>query len=173
MAKVNGQTLTAIIGLLALVLLDACASKARGPISADAVSGYCPVCKMKVNAADQFACEIVYNDGTKLLFESQGDLLRFYFARDFPKPEQYEATPAQRERSNITKILAKDYNNKGQVDAREAALVYKSRVESLMGPDVFGFAKREDAEKFAATNGGKVVTFATLTPEMVLNLRER
>jgi nitrous oxide reductase accessory protein NosL len=164
------------LGLLvssALFLMFAsCSSKPGGVISADATSGVCPVCKMKVNASDRYASEIVYNDNTKLLFESQGDLLWFYFAREFPQPERFEVTPVQADHRNIERILVKDYNTRNQIEGREAMLVYKSKVQSLMGPDVFAFAKRDDADKFAAENGGRVMTFAELTPQMVLELRK-
>ena len=159
--------------LVALVATPlSCGDKAKGPIPASATSGYCPVCQMKVDAADQYAAEILYNDGTKLLFESQGDMLHFYFAGEFPKPERFEVTAVQQDRNNVTGIRAKDYNSRTPVEVREATLVYKSRVESPMGPDVFAFASRNDAESFAAANGGRVVTFAELTPEMVLDLRK-
>jgi nitrous oxide reductase accessory protein NosL len=159
--------------LIALFLIfTSCSGKPGGAISADAASGFCPVCKMKVNASDRYASEIVYNDNTKLLFESQGDLLWFYFAPDFPQPERFEVTSVQADRRNIARILVKDYNTRSQIEGRDATLVYKSKVQSLMGPDVFAFTKRDDAEKFSAENGGRVMTFAELTPQMVLDLRK-
>jgi nitrous oxide reductase accessory protein NosL len=127
---------------------------------------------MRVNASDRDASEIIYNDDTKLLFESQGDMLWFYFAQDFPQPERFAVTPVQSERGNIARILVKDYNTTSQIEGRDAVLVYKSRVHSLMGPDVFAFAKRDEAEKFAAANGGRVTTFGELTPQLVLDLRK-
>jgi nitrous oxide reductase accessory protein NosL len=158
----------------AVVLIFACCSaKPGGPISVDATSGYCPVCKMKVNAADRYASEIVYTDNTKLLFESQGDLLWFYFAPDFPQPERFDVSATQADHRNIARILVKDYNTTSQIEGREAMLVYKSKVQSLMGPDVFAFTNRDEAEKFAAVNGGRVMTFGELTPQMVLHLRNK
>jgi copper chaperone NosL len=69
------------------------------------------------------------------------------------------------------RILVKDYTTRSPIEGREATLVYKSKVQSPMGPDVFAFAKRDDAEKFAAANGGRVMSFAELTPQLVLELR--
>jgi nitrous oxide reductase accessory protein NosL len=66
----------------------------------------------------------------------------------------------------------KDYNTRSQIEGREATLVYKSKVQSPMGPDVLAFSKRDDAEKFAAANGGRTMTFAELTPQLVLDLRK-
>jgi copper chaperone NosL len=121
---------------------------------------------MKVNAADQFASELVYNDGKKLMFESQGDMLEFYFW-----PDGFDVPAVQKNNANITSIRVKDQNTRQQLEGREAVLVYKSQVQSPMGHDVFAFARREDAEKFAAANGGRVLTFNELTPELVRNLR--
>jgi len=149
-----------------------CSGKPGGPLSVDAASGVCPVCKMRVIASDQYAGEIVYNDNTKLLFESQGDLLWFYFSPEFPQPEKFEVTETQADRRNITRILVKDYNTRSQIEGRDATLVYKSKVQSPMGPDVFAFARRDDAEKFSAANGGRVMTFAELTPQLILDLRK-
>ncbi len=145
-----------------------CVEKKSGPISADAATGYCPVCGMKVTSGDQFASEIIYKDGTKLMFESAGDMMTFYSA-----PDRYnDVTAAQKSRTNIEKVLVKDYNSRKVIDAREASLVYKSKIEGPMGPDLLAFNRPEEARDFAAANGGKVVTFGEVTPEMVQNLRK-
>ena len=138
------------------------------PVKADAVSGFCPVCRMKVNAGDPWASEIHYSDGTKLMFESPGDMMTFYSA-----PENYKVPEAQKDRSRIEKIVVKDYQTKDEIDARKANLVYKSKIEGPMGPDFLPFSKREDAESFVAANGGKVVALNEVTPEMVHNLRKK
>ena len=74
--------------------------------------------------------EIFYSDGTKVMFETAGDMLTFYIA-----PDKYEVTDAQKDRGNIDRILMKDYNSKAGIDARQAALVYKSKINGPMGPD--------------------------------------
>jgi nitrous oxide reductase accessory protein NosL len=146
--------------------LTACGPARDGTVKADAATGYCPVCKMKVNAADEWAAEIYYTDGTKLLFESPGDLMMFFTA-----PGKYKATPAQQERANITKILLKDYQTKQPTDARQAALVINSRVEGPMGPDFIPFNSRADADAFVIAKGGKIISLSDVTPEMAQNLR--
>lgn len=112
--------------------------------------------------------EIFYSDGTKVMFETAGDMLTFYIA-----PDKYEVTDAQKDRGNIDRILMKDYNSKAGIDARQAALVYKSKVNGPMGPDVFAFQNQQEARSFVETNGGSLVTFNDLTPEMVRNLRKK
>ncbi|HEX8089828.1 MAG TPA: nitrous oxide reductase accessory protein NosL [Blastocatellia bacterium] len=138
------------------------------PVKADATSGFCPVCHMKVKAGDLWASEIYYSDGTKLMFESAGDMMSFYSA-----PEKYKVPDLQKDRTKIDKIVVKDYRTKDEIDAQTANLVYKSKIEGPMGPDFLAFTKREDAESFVAANGGRVVALNEVTPEMVQNLRKK
>src|SRR5438105_7029421 len=91
--------------------LSACGPNHRATVKADATTGYCPVCGMQVSGADDTTAEIYYNDGTKLMFESPGDLLTFYTA-----PGKYKVTPAQQERANITRVAFKDYQTKQPID---------------------------------------------------------
>jgi copper chaperone NosL len=171
-AKVaSGLLIKSRVGLyILLVAFFFCAAcgKSDGPIKADATEGVCPVCRMDVKAADAATSEIFYSDGTKLMFETAGDMLTFYNA-----PEKYEVTEAQKDRGKIDRIIMKDYNSKADIDARRATLVYKSRVNGPMGPDVFAFQSQDEARSFVETNGGSLLTFADLTPEMVRNLRKK
>jgi copper chaperone NosL len=146
--------------------LSACGPDRRATVQADAASGYCPVCSMRVNAADEWTAEIYYNDGTKLMFESPGDMLAFYTA-----PGKYKVTPTQRDRVNITKISLKDYQTKQSIDGQQAALIYGSRMEGPMGPDFLAFNKRADADTFVAANGGKVIGLNEVTPEILQSFR--
>ena len=157
------------LSIFALCLLaSSCRPSLTEPVKADAESGFCPVCQMKVKASDPWASEIYYSDGTKLMFESPGDMMAFYSA-----PEKYKVADGLKDRSKIEKIVVKDYQTKDEIDARKAKLVYKSKVEGPMGPDFLPFSKREDAESFVAANGGTVVALNEVTPEMVQNLRKR
>ena len=53
------------------------------------------------------------------------------------------------------------------IDARSAFYVLGSRKMGSMGPTLGSFAKEEDAKKFAAAYGGKVLKFGEVTPSMV------
>lgn len=145
------------------VCLSACGPNREGTIKADATTGFCPVCKMKVNN-DEWTAELYYNDGTKLMSESPVDLMKFFTA-----PDKYKATPVQQNRANITKILFKDYQTKQPIDARQAALVVGSRVEGPMGADFIPFANRADADAFVVAKGGRVISLSDITPEMAQN----
>lgn len=157
-----------LLPLALCLLLSSCRPSMTEPVKADATSGFCPVCNMKVKADDPWASEIYYPGGTKLMFESPGDMMAFYSA-----PEKYKVPDAQKDRSKIEKIVVRDYQTKDEIDAQKANLVYKSKIEGPMGPDFLPFGKRENAESFVAANGGKVMAFNEITPEMVQNLRKK
>src|SRR5215213_8395646 len=120
--------------IIAFYMFIAFASAACGrrsePLPVNATEGYCPVCSMKVKAENQWTSEIVYKDGTKLMFESPGDMLKFYSS-----PGSYDVVDAQKDLANIDRVLLKEYQTRGPIDPRAAALVYKSNVSGPMGPD--------------------------------------
>ncbi|MFY9574723.1 MAG: nitrous oxide reductase accessory protein NosL, partial [Blastocatellia bacterium] len=136
-----------------LSLTLSCGSTRAGAVQAGAAFGNCPVCQMKVKASDEWAAEIYYQDRTKLMFESPGDMLAFYTS-----PSGYDVDDTHKDRAKIERIAVKDYQSKQPIDARLARFVYKSRVEGPMGPDFLPFDKRESAEAFIAANGGSLLT---------------
>jgi copper chaperone NosL len=52
------------------------------------------------------------------------------------------------------------------IDARTAFYVQGSKLHGSMGPTFGSFAREEDARKFAAEHGGKVLRFTEVTPAM-------
>jgi copper chaperone NosL len=148
------------------VLVSSCGPN-RGPVASDAAFGTCPVCNMQVKSSDDWAAEIYYVDGTKLMFESPGDMLAFYTA-----PSAYGVGEAHKDRANIKKIVVKDYQSKQPTDAGEAVFVYKSKIEGPMGADFLPFGKRPDAEGFVAANGGTVLALNEVTGEMAREVRK-
>jgi len=54
------------------------------------------------------------------------------------------------------------------IDARTAFYVVGSRRTGSMGPTLGTFAREGDAQAFARDNGGSVLRFAEITPQMVM-----
>ena len=152
--------------MAASVLLGGCGGGAK-TLPADAKSGNCPVCHMKVNADDPWEAEILFKGGSKLMFESPADMLEFYV-----NPGKYDVKEDQRNASNFERVMVKDYSTKKHLDGRKAALVYKSKVDGPMGPDFIPFESSDAANSFIKTNGGSRVTLSEVTEEMVRNLRK-
>lgn len=166
----NGKHGLPVIRLVAAVLcllITASCGPGGGALPAGAASGKCPVCGMTVKASDDWAAEIYFNDQTKLIFESPGDMFSFYTA-----PARYSVDDAHKDLTRIERITVKDYQSKQPVDARQAKFVYKSKVDGPMGPDFLPFAKKEDAEAFVAANGGTLLSLGEVTAEMARDLRK-
>jgi copper chaperone NosL len=53
------------------------------------------------------------------------------------------------------------------IDAKSAFYVTGSKKTGSMGPTIAAFAQQADAEKFAQANGGRVLRFDQVTPDMV------
>lgn len=53
------------------------------------------------------------------------------------------------------------------IDARTAFYVKGSKLNGGMGPTLASFAQEKEAVEFAARNGGTVLPFASVTPDMV------
>jgi copper chaperone NosL len=122
---------------------------------------------MKVKTDDDWTAEIYYKDQTKLMFESPGDMLVFYTS-----PSRFDMDWAHKDLANIQRIVVKDYQSKHPIDGAQAKYVYESKVEGPMGPDFLPFGTREDAEAFAAANGGTVLSIKEVTGEMARGLRK-
>ncbi len=164
--KIGEAAALALLLLFFSLFLSSC-GPSRGAVPSDAAFGYCPVCRMKVKASDDWAAEIHYKDRTKLLFESPGDMLAFYTS-----PKGYEMDDAHKDRANIERIVVKDYQSKQPTDAHQAVFAYKSRIEGPMGADFLPFAKRAGAEAFVAANGGTLLSLNEVTGEMARDLRK-
>ena len=159
--------LSFLLFTFAFLLFTSCGSNRGGAVPANAAFGNCPVCRMQVKASDDWTAEIYYNDHTKLMFESPGDMLAFYTST-----KAYEADDAHQNRANIERMAVKDYQSKQPTDARQAKFVFKSKVEGPMGPDFLPFAKKEDANAFVAANGGTLLSLDQITREMVREVRK-
>jgi nitrous oxide reductase accessory protein NosL len=122
---------------------------------------------MNAISGDDWAAELYYSDGTKIIFESLADLLLFYTA-----PNEYKASDIQMNSGNVTRTAVKDYKTGQVIDARDATLVYESRVHGPMGPDCIPFSAHDEAREFAAANGGTVMRFQDITRQMAMDLRK-
>jgi nitrous oxide reductase accessory protein NosL len=153
--------------LFTFSLFTASCGQPTGAVPAAAKNGRCPVCGMMASASDDWSAEIYYKGGTKLIFESPADMISFYDA-----PAEFKGSPAQQDRTNIERIIVKDYQSKQAIDARQSRFVYKSKVEGPMGQDFLPFSRDEDAKSFAAANGGEVVGLEEITRNMAQALRK-
>lgn len=100
--------------------------------------------------------------------------LKFCSTRDL---FSYLLQPENRER--VTQIYVHDMAQTGWdhpandafVDARAAWYVADQPMRGAMGPTLASFAKREDAQAFTETHGGRVLRFDEITLEILANLQ--
>jgi copper chaperone NosL len=104
--------------------------------------------------------QIHYSDGQVLFFSDTVEMTATAL-----KPESQKKITAI-----FTQDMAKTDWAKPQghwIDARTAYFVVGSRMTGSMGPTLATFANKADADRFAGQNGGKVMQFNELKPDMV------
>lgn len=123
----------------------------------------CPVCGMFVAKYKDFLAQIVFKDGSYVVFDGAKDMFKYYF-----NIKKYNAT---KDLSAIADIYVTDYYNMTLLDGRTAWYVIGSDVLGPMGHELIPFAKESEAREFMKDHSGKeVISFTAVSPEMVKNL---
>ena len=158
--------LTILLAALLVLLLTACGSSQAPPAQAavDIHKGdACAVCGMYIDAGPGPRAE-AWVQGYKAP-------LKFGSTRDF---FAYVLDPENKAR--LQQLLVQDSalinwqhpSNEARtfVDARSAWYVAWQPMHGLMGPTFASFGARQDAEAFARAQGGEVLGFSEVTPEL-------
>lgn len=127
------------------------------------VNARCPVCGMYPARFPHWAAQTIFKDGAAHFFDSPVDMLAFLQRMD------------RHDKSYSPDDVAASYVNSrdgGQwIDVRRAFFVHGSRtVGPMRGADLPAFSSREAAEAFSLQQGGRVLGFAEITPELVQSL---
>lgn len=145
----------------ALVLAAACAQQVVAPaalaLTDDAI---CSMDGMQLADFPGPKGQILYDQGKPDVFCDTYELLNALIA-----PEQQRHVAAA-----YTQDMAHTSWEKPDghwIDARTAFYVAGSKRTGSMGPTLASFAEERDARAFARENGGKVLRFAEITPDMV------
>lgn len=124
----------------------------------------CPVCGMFVSKYPAWTAEIVFNDGSYVVFDGAKDMFTYYF--DIRK-----YSPAKK-REDIASMYIMDYYAVASIDARSAYYVSGSDVRGPMGNELVAFATESDAREFKEDHKGKaVLAFGAVTPGILKDLR--
>src|SRR5512142_1260586 len=130
------------------------------PVPADK----CPVCGMFVSKYPDWTAEIVFNDGSYVVFDGAKDMFTYYF-------DIVKFSPSKK-REDIASIYVTDYYAVTPVDARSAYYVSGSDVYGPMGKELVPFAKEADARGFKADHRGRaLLTFDAITPDILKDLK--
>ena len=123
----------------------------------------CPVCGMFVAKYPDFLAQIIFTDGSHVLFDGAKDMLKYFF--DLNK---YNAA---KQRSDIAAIIVTDYYSMTPTDGRTAWYVVGSDVFGPMGRELIPFQQETEAKEFAKDHAGKhILRFDEATPALVKGL---
>ncbi len=134
--------------LMACVLiLTACGQGAELDAPPQLVLGedVCDECSMIINEA-RFAASYVTTEGEVRRFDDIGDMLVYDL----------------RHNEEVHRYWVHDFHSEEWLDASEASFVMGSDLTTPMAWGVAAFATQEEAEAFAAANGGMVSTLVAL-----------
>lgn len=127
----------------------------------------CPVCGMFPARYPKWQAQVIFQHGDLRAIDSPLDLFRYL--HNLPRYERQQTT--QGRAAIIAAIYLTDYLKGGWVDARQAYFVAGSSARGPMNnADLPAFNGRAAAEKFAASQGGRVLAFEEITPELLANL---
>lgn len=147
--------------IAALLLLAACGDAARTLAAAEpADDAVCALDGMSLKDYPGPKAQIVSRDGKTDYFCNLAELFEVLSGGD----GAHSAGA-----SYVQDMGQADWNKpRGHwIDARSAFYVLDSRARGAMGPAIGSFARREDAQAFAAREGGRVLAFAQIRPGML------
>lgn len=123
----------------------------------------CPVCGMFVKKYPDWMSQIVFKDGSYVVFDGAKDMFRYYL-----EGKRYKGSYRL---SDIDSVYVTDYYQLRVIDAREATYVLGSDVYGPMGHELIPFARVEDAKEFMKDHRGKdILKFGDITPERLKGL---
>ena len=156
---VRRSTMAILIASLAAALAACNAQdKAAGPLEFTSETA-CSLDGMVLADYPGPKAQILYTQGDPDFFCDTVEMFSIYL-----RPEQ---------KRGIAAVFVQDMGKadwaspKGHwIDAKTAFYVVGSRREGSMGPTIASFGAENDAQRFAAEFGGKVMPFSAVTPEM-------
>lgn len=112
----------------------------------------CPVCGMFVAKYPDWAAQVRFTDGARLVFDGAKDLLRY-----LADMGRYGGT---HQRGDVAAVYVTDYYSLEPIDGTTAFYVAGSDVYGPMGKELLPFAVRAEAEEFLRDHrGSRIVGF--------------
>lgn len=125
----------------------------------------CPVCGMYPARYPKWMAQVVFADREFRAFDSPADLFRF-----LQNLSRYERKHGA---GDIGAIYLTDYIQGGWIESKRAFLVLGSNARGPMNnADLPAFGSQVAAEQFARDNGGRVLAFDAVTPEVLARLAD-
>lgn len=120
----------------------------------------CPVCGMYVAKYREFLTQIVFKDGSYVVFDGAKDMFKYYI-----NISKYEKN---RQSSDIDSVYVTDYYNVALINALKAYFVKGSNVYGPMGKELIVFDTQEAAKEFMIDHSGEsILRFDDVTMEII------
>jgi len=106
----------------------------------------------------QWIAEIIFTDGTYVVFDGPKDMFKYYF--DVSKYNKGKTA------NDITEIYVTEYYTTKKINAKDVYFVTGSDVMGPMGKELVPVKGRPEAETFMRDHGGKkMLKFGDVTPK--------
>ena len=150
------KLISLVMLVLSVPLVGAADMDFKGPTPTDK----CPVCGMFVAKYPDFVAEIVFKDGSYVVFDGAKDMLKYYL--DMRKYERAKSL------SDVKSVYVTNYYTLTILDGYRAFYVIGSDVYGPMGNEFIPFDKEVQAQEFMRDHKGKaMVRFNEITREMI------
>lgn len=160
----SGGTMKSLYSLLLIFFLFLIAGTASGETKAikPKPGDKCPVCGMFVAKYPDFVAEVIFKDGSYVVFDGAKDMFKYY---------QNMNKHTRKVANDIGAVYVTDYYSLELVDGRTAYYVVGSDVHGPMGRELIPFGKRADAEEFRRDHKGRaILRFNEVTPAVIKGL---
>lgn len=122
----------------------------------------CGKCGMYPAKYPQWQSQIIFKDGTMTPFDGCKCMFNFAFGM-----EQFDKTHS---RDDVAVMWVKDFNSGSWLNATDAFFVVGSSMMGPMGKELIPFADQAAAMKFHGEQGGTVMKYGDVNPEVMKTL---
>ena len=122
----------------------------------------CGKCGMYPANYPRWQAQIVFKDGSMRPFDGCKCMFNFMSSMD-----QYDKAHSS---DDVAVMWVKDFNNGKWIDGTEAYFVVGSKMMGPMGKELIPFADQATAMKFHQEQGGNMMMYAEITPEVLKSL---
>ncbi|MEK6742012.1 MAG: nitrous oxide reductase accessory protein NosL [Nitrospirota bacterium] len=148
--------IAAVVWGLGFSHADAAETKFTKPAERDK----CPVCGMFVAKYPDWVAQVVFKDGSYVVFDGPKDLFKFILDL-----KNYAPGKGQKD---VDAVFVSDYYAVSPIDGRKAFYVLGSDVFGPMGRELVPFAKEADAREFLKDHRGrKILRFDEITADVL------
>jgi copper chaperone NosL len=122
----------------------------------------CGKCGMYPAKYPQWQSQIIFKDGAMTPFDGCKCMFNFMSSMD-----KYDKTHSK---DDVAVVWVKDYSNSKWIDGTKAHFVVGSKVMGPMGKELIPFADQAAAMKFHQEQGGNMMMYGEITPEVLKSL---